>query len=502
MRPICDVAAVRRAEAAAGVPEPVLMQRAAAALALACVDLLRGSRQPVRGARVVALVGTGNNGGDALWALARLASRGVRATAVGDPARMHATGLAAARSAGAQVLAWQAPASREAVGRADLVLDGILGIGGRGGLHGPPAELLSAVAAPVVAVDVPSGVDSDTGQVVGVAVRAAVTVCFGLLKPGLMVEPGRQYAGTVTVVDIGLPEQVDASAAVLDLADLAGPPVAAGAHKYHRGVVGIRAGSWQYPGAALLAVAGARSSGVGMIAFATPGAQEALDPVGALVVATAPEVVLAPRPADAWCIGPGLGTSGQARAALSTALAASDPVVVDASGLALLSEASTRRALDERSARGALTVLTPHAGEFERLGFDLSGGPLQGARAAAAESGCVVVLKGPGTVVAAPDGSTFVDPYGTGVLATAGTGDVLAGLLAGRLATAVRADPGTDAAGCAQVAAAAVGLHGLAGRLASSDGQPVTASDVARALPRAAAVAGAARLEQAGRRPS
>ncbi len=134
-------------------------------------------------------------------------------------------------------------------------------------------------------------------------------------------------------------------------------------------------------------------------------------------------------------------------------------------------------------------MLTPHGGEFERLGFDLTGGPLQGARAAAVESGCVIVLKGPGTIVAAPDGTTYVDTYGTTALATAGTGDVLAGLLAGRLATAARTDPDLTAAGCAQVAAAAVGLQGLAGRLAGAEGGPVTASDVAAALPRAVALA-------------
>ncbi len=300
MRPICSVDAVRRAEAAAAAPEPVLMQRAATALASVCIDLLRQAGSSVRGSHVAALVGTGNNGGDALWALTRLAGRGVRATAIGDPQRMHREGLAAARAARVEVHGWTDEASTQALARADLVLDGILGIGGRGGLHGPPAQLLPAVRAPVVAVDVPSGVDSDTGQVVGVAVTAAVTVCFGVLKPGLLVEPGRQYAGTVTVVDIGLPAITESSATVLDLADLAGAPPAQDAHKYRRGVVGIRAGSEQYPGAALLAVAGARASGVGMVSFVSAGAGTsraagALDPVASLVIASAPDVVLAER---------------------------------------------------------------------------------------------------------------------------------------------------------------------------------------------------------------
>jgi hydroxyethylthiazole kinase-like uncharacterized protein yjeF len=500
MRPICEVEAVRRAEAGADVPEPMLMQRAAAAVDGTCAELLRGARGRVRGAHVVGLVGTGNNGGDALWALSRLAARGVRTTVVGEPGRMHAEGLAAARAAGARVLTWEDPGSREACRHADLVLDGILGIGGRGGLRGAPSHLLPSVIAPIVAVDVPSGVDSDTGQVTGVAVRAEVTVCFGVLKPGLVVAPGREHAGTVSVVDIGLPDVVDASAAVLDLTDLAPSATASDAHKYRRGVVGVWAGSAQYPGAALLSVAGARASGAGMVAFASSDAGAGPDPVANLVIASAPEVVLAQRPSDALCVGPGMGTSAGAHEVLRTALGQEAPVVVDASALALLAEPAIRDALDARTARGALTVLTPHAGEFERLGYDLAGGPLQGARAAAADSGCVVVLKGPGTVIAAPDGRTYVDTYGTPALSTAGTGDVLAGLLAGRLASAVRADPGLGAAGCARVAAAAVGLHGLAGRLASAGEGPVTALDVARALPLAAAVAAGSRRGAPNRR--
>lgn len=496
MRSACSVATVRRAEATAGVAEPVLMQRAATALALTCADLLRSRTGRVRG-RVVGLVGSGNNGGDALWALALLARRGVAASAIGDPGTMHRQGLAAARSAGVRVLAWQDPGSAPALERADLALDGIVGIGGSGALRPAAAGAvarLTAAGVPVVAVDVPSGVDSDTGAVAGAAVRAFVTVCFGVLKPGLLVAPGRDHAGTVTVVDIGLRRQdLEPAAHVLDLADLAVGAPAADAHKYRRGVVGVLAGSADYPGAALLAVGGARRSGAGMVVFRPGTAGRGIaDPVAARVIAAAPDVVLAgDRAVDARCVGSGLGAGASTANLVLEALADPAPVLVDASGLDVLATMAGRGALEQRAAAGWITVLTPHAGEFARLGLDPSGGPLLAAARAAAELGAVVVLKGPGTVVAAPGGPVFVDAFGTSALACAGSGDVLAGLAAGMLAAAARAGGVADA-GAAQVVARAVALHGLAGRLASAAGGPVTASDVLAHLPAAHAAAAAA----------
>lgn len=484
MRPMCSVATVRRAEAAAGVPEPVLMQRASTALAGACRDLLGQRGGAIPGSRVVALVGSGNNGGDALWALAHLARRGVATCAVGDPGRMHPAGLAAARAAGSRVLAWQDAAAGLWLRGADLALDGIVGIGGVGGLRGPAAGAVRAVHGadvPVVAVDVPSGVDSETGEVPGEAVHALATVCFGVLKPGLLLAPGRGHAGVVTVVDIGLrPEDLDPLGHVLSVADLPAGPVAPDAHKYRRGVVGVLAGSTRFPGAALLAVGGARRSGAGMVA---------LDPgdgaVAPLVAARYPDVVLDPeRTVDARCVGPGLGSDCAAR--VLAALDAAAPVVLDASGLDVVATDPGRSSLAARAGRA--TVLTPHAGEFARLGFDLRGGPLAAACRAARDTGAVIVLKGPGTVVAAPDGTAYVDALGTQALATAGTGDVLSGLLAGMLASAVRAGPVTGA-DAALLAARAVGLHSLAGRLASAAGGPVTALDVLDALPSAWAAA-------------
>jgi ADP-dependent NAD(P)H-hydrate dehydratase / NAD(P)H-hydrate epimerase len=466
----------------------VLMQRASTALAGICLDLLRGSHGRVRGSRVVALVGTGNNGGDALWALAHLARRGVATVAVGDPGRMHVDGASAARAAGTRMVSWGDPDVGVLITTASLVLDGILGIGGAGAVREPAAAAVRVVresGVPVVSVDVPSGVGTDTGEVAGLAMRADVTVCFGVLKPALVVPPARHVAGSVTVVDIGLRAgDLEPVAWALTLPDLvvAGPPP--DAHKYSRGVVGVTAGSPAYPGAALLAVGGARMSGAGMVAFGPPaspvrGNLGVLDPVAGLVVARYPDVVLAAdRAVDARCIGPGLGQGRDAVDRVLRAMADPTPLVIDASALAVLARQDGRQALADRSAAGWVSVLTPHAGEFGRMGFDPAGGPLVAAHRAARESGTIVVLKGPGTVVAAPD-VAYVDTFGDSSLSTAGSGDVLAGLIAGMLAGLVRAgDPALDLAAAALVAARAVGLHGLAGRLAHAEGGPVSALEV------------------------
>jgi hydroxyethylthiazole kinase-like uncharacterized protein yjeF len=399
------------------------------------------------------------------------------------------------------VLAWADPDVDHEIAGADLVLDGILGIGGVGALREPAASAVRAALGagiPVVAVDVPSGVDSDTGNVAGLAVRADVTVCFGVLKPGLMVPPGRSRAGSVTVVDIGLRAcDLEPTAWALSLSDLALTGPADDAHKYSRGVVGVTAGSAQYPGAALLAVGGARMAGAGMVAFtpaqgvvdrvAEPGGAplvsrvdpQSLDPVAGLVVARYPDVVLDPsRAVDARCVGPGLG-DGHTDVVLR-AMADPGPLVIDASALAVLARQDGRRALAERTEAGWISVLTPHAGEFARAGFDPAGGSFVAARRAAEESGAVIVLKGPGTVVATPE-VTYVDTFADATLATAGSGDVLAGLMAGMLAAAAGAG-GIDRAGAAHVAARAVGLHGLAGRLAAAEGGPVTAVEILASL--------------------
>ncbi|GAA3297900.1 hypothetical protein GCM10020295_32100 [Streptomyces cinereospinus] len=266
MRTAYNVETVRAAERElmARLPEGTLMQRAAAGLATACAQLLGR----VYGSRVVLLVGSGDNGGDALYAGARLARRGAGVTAVPlSPERAHEGGLGALRRAGGRVVG--VAGARELIERADLVVDGIVGIGGKGGLRAeavPLAEAAGRARAAVVAVDLPSGVDADTGEVRGAAVRADLTVTFGTHKPGLLVDPAREYAGSVRLVDIGLrPPDGDAEVEALQHADVAAllPVPAAESDKYRRGVVGVAAGSARYPGAAVLAVAGALRGGAG-----------------------------------------------------------------------------------------------------------------------------------------------------------------------------------------------------------------------------------------------
>ncbi|MFJ2776124.1 NAD(P)H-hydrate dehydratase [Kitasatospora sp. NPDC087315] len=482
MRRAHRVEEVRAAEAElmARLPGGTLMQRAAAGLAATCARLLVRRRGRVYGSRVVVLAGSGDNGGDALYAGAALARRGARVTAVLlAPEHAHPGGLAALRAARGRVVAEQ-EAGLAGFTRADLVLDGIVGIGGRGGLR--PSALPYARAPRtglVVAVDLPSGVDADTGEVAGEALRADVTVCFGTYKPGLLIDPGASYAGVVHLVGIGLELPV-AGVEALQHAEVAEllPLPQAESDKYRRGVVGVAAGSATYPGAALLAVAGALRGGAGAVRYVGTAAEE--------VVRRFPEaLVTAGGPAgagrvQAWVVGPGGGEG--ARQALAEALASDVPVLVDADGLTELGRLGPRAL----AGRTAPTLLTPHTGEAARLlaGVDgtpppsaaeLAGARLATARRLAAAYRATVLLKGSTTVVADPGGTARVNPTGTSWLATAGSGDVLAGLAGSLLAAGL---PVLDAA------AVAAYLHGLAGRHAAGEpGAPVTALEVAAALP-------------------
>ncbi|MFD3540518.1 NAD(P)H-hydrate dehydratase [Streptomyces sp. NPDC058662] len=469
MRTAYSVETVRAAERGlmAELPEGALMRRAAAGLAAVCAALLTRRRGRVYGSRVVLLVGPGDNGGDALYAGARLARRGAGVTAVPmDPARMHPGGLAALRAAGGRV-AERVPAGPDgSAGGADLVLDGLLGIGGRGGLRPAAAALLEQLppGVPVVAADLPSGVDADTGEVAGPAVRAEVTVAFGAYKPGLLIDPGASLTGAVHLVDIGLDlpsPQVEA----LQHADVAAllPVPTASSDKYRRGVAGIVAGSGQYPGAAVLAVAGALRGGAGAVRYVGPAADA--------VLARYPETLIGPGRVQAWVVGPGLGDG---RAGEVAALLAQDvPVLVDADGLRGLDPAVLR-------ARSAPTLLTPHAGEAAALlgvpRQEVEAGRLAAVQELAGRYGAAVLLKGSTTLVASGGGGAVrVNPTGTPWLATAGSGDVLSGLAGALLAAGLS---GLDAG------SAAAYLHGLAGRRAA-DGAPVLAHEVAEALPAA-----------------
>ena len=469
MRAAFPVEVVRAAERAAmqAVPEGALMQRAAAGLAAECVRILR---QGVYGTTVAVLAGAGDNGGDALYAGARLAARGAAVTAVLlSPDRAHPGGLTALRAAGGRVLPAGSPAATEVVAAARLVLDGIVGIGGSGGLRPAAAGLVAAVTGTVVAVDLPSGVDADTGAVEGEAVRADVTVTFGTLKPGLLVGAGAEHAGDVRLVEIGLglPEP---RLRVLDPADVARlvPRPGPRDDKYTRGVVGVAAGSSTYPGAGVLSTGAAVHGGAGMVRYAGGAAEH--------VRSRWPEAIVTEgKPSEAgqvqaWVVGPGIGTDDAAAGLLRDVLGQDVPVLVDADGLTLLA-----REPELVRSRTAPTVLTPHDREFERVAGPVGADRVGAARRAAAEMGVTMLLKGNATVVAGPDGFAYVNPTGTPWLATAGSGDVLSGLAGALLAGGV--EP-------ALAAALAAYLHGLAGSIAAG-GATTSATGVLAALPAA-----------------
>ncbi|MFI0152453.1 NAD(P)H-hydrate dehydratase [Streptomyces lydicus] len=468
MRTAYSVSTVRAAEQElmARLPEGTLMQRAAAGLAAACAELLGR----VYGSRVVLLVGSGDNGGDALYAGARLARRGAGVVAVLlSPERVHQGGLAALRRAGGRV---SADAPRD-LAWADLVVDGIVGIGGRGGLRPEAAELARAAreSAPVVAVDLPSGVDADSGEVHGEAVRADATVTFGAYKPGLLIDPARERAGALRLVDIGLRLPGEADIEALQHADVAEllPYPAPESDKYRRGVVGVVAGSARYPGAAVLAVAGALRGGAGAVRYVGPAADA--------VLARFPETLVHAGPPDkagrvqSWVIGPGLGEESDA---LEDVLASDVPVLVDADGLRFLTPERAR-------ARSAATLLTPHAGEAAALlgrgREEVEAARLESVRELARRYAATVLLKGSTTLVAAESGPVRVNPTGTGWLATAGSGDVLSGVTGSLLAAGL---PARDAGSVGAY------LHGLAARRAAGpDGAPIIATEVAGHLPAA-----------------
>ena len=452
MRSAHTVEQVRAAEATlmATLPEGTLMQRAAAGVMYAVLDFL-GSAY---GRRVLLLVGSGDNGGDALHAGAMLARRGVAVEALLlKPVHAHAAGLRALQLAGGRVI--------QAVGDAqkpDVVLDGIVGIGSAGGLRPNAATVVAQLrSVPFIAVDVPSGVNVDTGQVDGPHVQAAATVSFGTHKIAHLVDPAARACGAVHLVDLGL-ELPAARVTAFQADDVAAllPIPTPTDHKYTRGVVGVRAGSKEYPGAGVLCVAGANSGLAGMVRYDGSPADMVRD--------RHPEVVVSDRRVQAWVVGSGGGAD--AEWALRSSLEDGVPLVVDADGLTHV-----------RGPLGAPALLTPHAGELARmLGVEreqVEADQLRFAREAAARFEAVVLLKGRHTLVAAPDGAVRVTTVGPAWLATAGSGDVLAGLCGALLA-----------GGLSAYDAGAVGswIHGAAAAHASRGG-PITASGVAASIP-------------------
>lgn len=447
-RPLLPVAAMRAAEAAAfarGVAPAALMERAGAAAA----DLIarRFVAQPM-----LVLCGPGNNGGDGYVVARQLLARGwpVRVAAAGPP-RAQPARTAAARWAGpVEPIATAAPAP--------LIVDALFGIGLTRPLEAawsaPLARLASAARA-VIAIDLPSGVEADSGALLGAPPRAALTIALGALKPAHRLEPGASRCGIVDVAGLGL----DLSGArTWELAQPRLPAPAADVHKYARGAVLVLAGPPGRGGAARLAARAALRAGAGVVTLACPpeAVAEHAARLDAIMVRALPgpdglAALVAERRASVLVLGPGLGTDGRARALAEAALALDVALVLDADIFTLFAgEPGALR-------RAGSTILTPHAGEAARLAGAAGGSKLNRAGALADATGALVLLKGPDTVVAAPGGAALVQHAPAPWLATAGSGDVLAGAMAGRLACG-------DAPALA--AAAAAWAHARAGQLA------------------------------------
>ena len=434
-------------DAAAVEPVALLIERAGAAVAHHAIDLMGGTY----GRRVVVLAGKGNNGADGRAAAARLRRRGARVMVV------------PADDAGARLPA------------ADLVIDAAYGTGFRGEFHVP-----DHAGAPVLAVDIPSGVDGLTGEVRGRAFEAVRTVTFVALKPGLVVEPGRGLAGEVVVVDIGL-DAGEPTAAVVEEPDVRGwlPPRPRAAHKWQAAVL-VLAGSPGMTGAAHFAAAAAQRAGSGMVHLGSPGVDDdrgrPTEAVGLPLPAEgwAPAALERARRFHALVIGPGLGTGPATTAGVRAVLEeATLPVVVDGDALTVLG--GDAAAVITR--RSAPTVLTPHDGEHERIAGTPPGPDrLDAARHLAATTGAVVLLKGPTTVIADPGGRVLIVCTGDARLATAGTGDVLSGTIGALLARGV---------GAPEAAAAGAWLHAAAATRGPAAG--LVAGDLLRHLPGALA---------------
>ena len=465
MRHYYTADAIRAAEAPllASLPDGVLMRRAAHGLATAIAAELRSRTGGIAGRHICAVVGSGDNGGDALWAATFLRRRGAAASAVLlNPEHTHAKALAAFRAAGGRVVHTVPEAT-------DLVIDGVVGISGTGPLRPVAAQVFAVVddaGIPVVAVDIPSGIDVHTGAITGPAVHAVLTVTFGGLKPVHALAD----CGRVELVDIGL-QLPPTDMLGFDAADVKARWPVPGPHddKYTQGVTGILAGSSTYPGAAILCTGAAVAATSGMVRYAGTATAE--------VVSHWPEVVAAHSAqtagqVQAWAVGPGLGTDETAVAALTFALNSDLPVIVDADGLTILSVHPHLV-----TGRDAPTVLTPHAGEFARL----AGAPpgtdrVEATRRLADAFGATVLLKGNVTVIAEPgsagwsaatggsgEGRVYLNPAGGSWAATAGSGDVLSGMIGALLAAGLPP---------AEAAAAAAFVHARAANAAAAEPGP------------------------------
>ncbi len=472
---LLTIAEMARADASAiagGVPGERLMAAAGAAVA----EAVRGGFPP---APVLVLCGPGNNGGDGFVAARLLRDAGwpVRLALLGERGRLKGdAALHAARWSGA--VEALAPACLEGAG---IVIDGLFGAGLARPLEGVARATLEALderRLPVVAIDVPSGVHGDTGEVLGAAPRAALTVTFFRRKPGHLLLPGRLRCGRVTVADIGIPESVLGEIAPRTWANH--PDLWRGAypwptlldHKYRRGH-GLVVGGARMTGAARLAARAALRGGAGLVTVACPREAEAIyqASLAALLTETFATLedfraVLESRRKSAYLLGPGNGMEGEGKARVLAALATRRPCVLDADALSVFADEPERLF----AAIAGPCVITPHEGEFARI-FTLSGDKLRRARAAAAKSKAVVLLKGGDSVVAAPDGRAVISENAPPELGTAGAGDVLSGIVLALLARGMAPF---------EAAMAATWLHGAS---AARVGPGLIADDLPEHLP-------------------
>jgi NAD(P)H-hydrate epimerase len=495
-----EMAEADRLAVAAGVPSLTLMENAGRAIAN------EAARMVAPAARIVVLCGPGNNGGDGFVAARLLKERGydVGVALLGDRARLKGDAAAMAARWTGDVL----PATGPALAGADLVIDALFGAGLARPLDGAAAAMVEAVnagGAPVLAVDVPSGLDGTTGQTAGPVVRATRTVTFFRRKPGHLLLPGRALCGAVVVADIAIPVAVLASIAPRTMANAEPlwldrlPWPRLDGHKYARGHAVVVSGAAEMAGAARLSARGALRVGAGLVTLVGGPAATAINAahVSAVMVRRVEGAVglaefLADERRNAALIGPGAGVGMETAADVLAVLASKAAAVLDADALTSFADAEApsrpgfgfvRRDAVEGArpadlfaaikGRTAPVVVTPHDGEFKRLfGATGEGAKLGRARQAAAASGAVVVLKGPDTVIAAPDGRAAINENAPPWLATAGSGDVLAGYVTGLLAQGMPAF---------EAACAAVWLHGAC---ATEFGPGLIAEDLPEVLPK------------------
>src|SRR5436190_16297287 len=468
---------------AAGRPGFALMLSAGQAVAKAAMEL-------VEGGPILVVAGPGNNGGDGFVAAAELAARGREVSVILLCERDSLQGDAASAARG-----WKYPVlpfNPQAIGKPALIIDALFGAGLNRPVKGDPLEMIEAInanGAPVLAIDLPSGISGTSGAVMGAAINAVETVTFFRRKPAHLLMPGRKHCGRVRVADIGIDAHVleeirpqtsenvpDSWRSFFPVPDIDG-------HKYARGHAIVLSGELASTGAARLAARGALRAGAGLVTMASPRDALAVNAAAltAIMVRPADTVVefadiLNDKRLNACVIGPGAGVSERTRDLVHTALSAKRGLVLDADALTSFAEAPERLFEQIKASEDGEVVLTPHEGEFPRLFSDISNkhpgrSKLERVRAAAERSGAVVLLKGPDTVVASPDGRATIASNAPPWLATAGAGDMLAGMIAGMLAQGVTAF---------EAASIAVWMHGEAAREA---GPGLNAEDLSEVLP-------------------